>query len=392
MNILNTNYLGYNLLLFCVVYFILRFLVLKSLIYFFGKTKNNFDDILLKNGFFNQISHLPLLIIVSNIFETHESTLSIYIYKFLLILITITIIISIIRLIDSFVDIFLTQKNNNLNLKSYVQLLKLILYLSCFIVIVSILLNKSPIYLLSSLGALTAVIMILFKDTILSLVSSVLITSNNLFKVGDWLEIPQFNTDGEVIDIALHNIKIQNWDKTISVIPTNKLIESSFKNWKGMSESGGRRIKRSINIDMNSVVFCNSDMLDSFKKFHLLSDYIEKKINEIHNYNKQRKLIDTDEKNARHLTNIGIFRIYLENYLKENPSISKNMTFLVRQLSPTSEGVPIEIYVFSNDTNWSNYEKIQSDIFDHILAVVPKFNLKIYQKPSGDDFLKLKEL
>ena len=228
--------------------------------------------------------------------------------------------------------------------------------------------------------------MFVFKDTILSLVSSVQISSNDLFKVGDWVEAPQFGADGDVIDIALHSVKIQNWDKTISVIPTNKLIDSSFKNWRGMSESGGRRIKRSINIDMNTIKFCTKEMIDRYSKFNVISDYLKVKLEEIQQFNSDSKVEEEGLINGRSLTNIGTFRAYVEGYLRNHNQIHNEMTFLVRQLPPNASGLPIEIYVFSNDTDWANYEKIQSDIFDHLLSVVSEFELKVFQNPSGSDF------
>ena len=252
------------------------------------------------------------------------------------------------------------------------------------IVIISILIDESPFYLLSGIGALTAVLMLVFKDTILSFVSSIQISSNDLFKVGDWVEAPQFGADGDVKDIALHTVKIQNWDKTISIIPTHKLIDSSFKNWKGMSDSGGRRIKRSIYIDMNSIKFCDNQMLDTYKSITLLTDYIHDKISDISKYNTSKD-IDKSYINGRALTNIGTYRAYIKAYLKDNVNIHKDMTFLVRQLSPTERGLPIEIYVFSNNTDWIEYEEIQSDIFDHLIAASSQFALKIFQYPTGND-------
>jgi len=228
--------------------------------------------------------------------------------------------------------------------------------------------------------------MLVFKDTILSFVSSIQINSNNLFKIGDWIEAPQFGADGDVIDIALHTIKIQNWDKTISIIPTHKLIDSSFKNWRGMSDSGGRRIKRSINIDINSIKFCNHELIEKFKEVNLISEYIKTKLSVINKHNAELNIESLI--NGRTLTNIGTYRAYIKAYLKNNKHIHNEMTFLVRQLSPTEKGLPIEIYVFSNNTNWIEYEEIQSDIFDHLLVVLNQFELKIYQYPSGNDLSK----
>jgi miniconductance mechanosensitive channel len=274
-------------------------------------------------------------------------------------------------------------------MKSYLQVLKLIVNIFGVIVIIAVLSGKSPFYLLSGIGALTAVLMLIFKDTILSLVSSIQISSNDLFKVGDWVEAPHFGADGDVIDIGLHTIKIQNWDKTISVIPTHKLVDSSFKNWRGMSDSGGRRIKRSINIDMNSVKFCSNLMIDKYKKFNILKEYLDSKLLEIDEDNSDKNVSHDTLINGRSLTNIGTFRAYIEAYLRNNANIHKEMTFLIRQLSPGTNGIPIEIYVFSNDTNWVSYEAIQSDIFDHLLAIIPEFGLRVFQNPTGNDFSKL---
>ena len=258
----------------------------------------------------------------------------------------------------------------------------MILNILGLIIFVAILIGRSPVYLLSGIGALTAVLLLVFKDTILSLVSSVQITSNDLFKIGDWVEAPQFGADGDVIDIALHSVKIQNWDKTISIIPTNKLIDSSFKNWRGMSDSGGRRIKRSIMIDMNSIKFCSDKMIEHYRKFNVISDYISRKLDEIEKHNSENNIDEDGLINGRSLTNIGTFRAYIEGYLRGHNKIHKEMTFLVRQLSPSPEGLPLEIYVFSNDTDWINYEAIQSDIFDHLLAVLNEFDLKVFQNPT----------
>jgi miniconductance mechanosensitive channel len=231
--------------------------------------------------------------------------------------------------------------------------------------------------------------MLVFKDTILSFVSSIQISSNDLFKIGDWVEAPQFGADGDVIDIALHTVKIQNWDKTISVIPTHKLIDSSFKNWRGMSESGGRRVKRSINIDMNSIKFCTDEMIGRYRKFDLIKQYIENKISDIDKHNTTKNIMDETLVNGRALTNIGTFREYISAYLSNHPKIHKDMTFLIRQLAPTENGVPIQIYIFINDTNWVSYESIQSDIFDHLLAISQEFDLRVFQNPTGNDFRKI---
>ena len=371
-----------------IVYLITRYVVLKSISLFFKKTSTDLDDILVERGLLNRLSYLPPLIIIYNLNELIPEFE--FIYRILLGIIALVVMTSINAFISASSEIYSRSRYaGRLNMKSYLQVLKLIVNLFGIIVIIAVLSGKSPFYLLSGIGALTAVLMLIFKDTILSLVSSIQISSNDLFKVGDWVEAPHFGADGDVIDIGLHTIKIQNWDKTISIIPTHKLVDSSFKNWRGMSDSGGRRIKRSINIDMNSIKFCSDLMIDKYKKFNILKEYFDSKLLEIDKDNSDNNVSDDTLINGRSLTNIGTFRAYIEAYLRNNAHIHTEMTFLVRQLSPGSNGIPIEIYVFSNDTNWVSYEAIQSDIFDHLLAIIPEFGLRVFQNPTGNDFSKI---
>lgn len=273
--------------------------------------------------------------------------------------------------------------SKNKPIKGIVQVMILLLYLAAAIVTISIILDKSPLLFLSGLGAMTAVLLLVFRDTILSLVAGVQLTTNSLIRVGDWIEMPQFNADGEVIDIALHSVKVQNWDKTITNIPTHKFLEHAFKNWRGMEDSGARRVKRSILIDTSSIRFLQAEEIDKFKNFVALKDYIEKKEIELKNYNAQFE--PSLKVNARRLTNIGTFRAYIESYLKQHPKVHQQMTFIIRQLAPTEHGLPLEIYVFINDIRWANYEAAQSDIFDHLLAIISEFDLRIHQTPTGHD-------
>ena len=374
-------------LVICIASYLISNKILISLISnLFKKTSTKLDDILIEKGFLNRLSNLIPLIIFYNLFN-HFYGDYLIINRLALALIAIVVILSINSLLNAFNEIYNQSKySDKINIKSYFQIIRLVFNLFGLIIVVSIFSGQSPFYLLSGLGALTAVLMLVFKDTILSFVSSIQISSNDLFKVGDWVEAPQFGADGDVVDIGLHTIKIQNWDKTISIIPTHKLIDSSFKNWRGMSDSGGRRIKRSINIDINSIKFCNSELIKQFKEINIISEYINTKLSEIDNHNTQ--LNTKSSINGRALTNVGTYRAYVKAYLKNNKHIHNDMTFLVRQLSPTEKGLPIEIYVFSNNTNWIEYEEIQSDIFDHLLSVLNQFELKIYQYPSGNDFLK----
>ncbi|UXR64628.1 mechanosensitive ion channel family protein [Bdellovibrio bacteriovorus] len=274
-------------------------------------------------------------------------------------------------------------------IKGYLQTIEIVAYFMGIICIMAALLDKSPVIFLSGLGAITAILLLIFRDSILSLVAGIQLTMNGLIRVGDWIEMPQFNADGDVVEIALHSVKVQNWDRTITVIPAHKFLEHSFKNWRGMQEAGGRRIKRSLNIDITSIRFLTADDIQKFSQFRLLHKYLQQKVQDVGAYNQQ---IDSEALkfgvNTRRLTNVGTFRAYLTEYLKEHPLIHKNMTFMVRQLAPGSEGLPIEIYVFTNDTRWAVYEGAQADIFDHLLAVLPEFGLRFYQQPSGDDIKK----
>ena len=371
-----------------IVYLVTRYVVLRLISHFFKKTSTDLDDILVERGLLNRLSYLPPLIIIYNLNELIPEFE--FIYRILLGIIALVVMTSINAFISAGSEIYSRSKYaGRLNMKSYLQVLKLIVNLFGIIVIIAVLSGKSPFYLLSGIGALTAVLMLIFKDTILSLVSSIQISSNDLFKVGDWVEAPHFGADGDVIDIGLHTIKIQNWDKTISIIPTHKLVDSSFKNWKGMSESGGRRIKRSIKIDMSSIKFCNDSMIERFKKFKVIGDYISRKLLEIEKHNLDNSINEEGLINGRSLTNIGTFRAYVEGYLRNHASIHNVMTFLVRQLSPESDGLPIEIYVFSSETNWVSYEAIQSNIFDHLLAILSEFDLRVFQNPTGNDYRKI---
>ncbi|QDX28231.1 mechanosensitive ion channel [Sphingomonas suaedae] len=278
----------------------------------------------------------------------------------------------------------------NRPIKGYLQVVKILLFGGAAILIIAVLMERSPLLLLSGLGAMAAVLMLVFKDTILSLVASVQLTSNDMLRVGDWIEMPQLNADGDVIDIALHTVKVQNWDKTITTIPTHRLIAESFKNWRGMSESGGRRIKRSLLIDQNSIRFLTDDEKGAMRRFALIDDYLDAKSGELADWNARLGEAGRDPVNARRVTNIGTFRAYVFAYLRANARIAQDMTLLVRQLDPTARGLPIEIYCFTATTGWDDYEAIQADIFDHLLAILPEFGLRLFQEPSGLDLGQLR--
>ena len=276
-------------------------------------------------------------------------------------------------------------ESGNRPIKGYLQVISLFLYVAAGIVVISILADRSPVVFLSGLGALTAVLMLVFRDTILSLVASVQIMSNDMIRIGDWVEMPQADADGDVIDIALHTVKIQNWDKTISAIPTHKFISESFKNWRGMSESGGRRMKRAIHLDMNSIHFLSDEEVARLSRFEFLHDYLQAKRKDLEVANAREVAGDDVIPDRRRLTNVGTFRAYVRHYLSGHPKIHQGMTLLVRQLQPGAQGLPLEIYCFSNDTNWANYEALHADIFDHLIASLPEFGLRAFQEPSGSD-------
>jgi miniconductance mechanosensitive channel len=289
-------------------------------------------------------------------------------------------------LLSALHEIYLRLPSSELRpIKSYVQLVQVFVYIVAAIFIIARLADQSPWFFVSGLGAIMAIILLIFRDTLLSLVASVQLTNNDLIRVGDWIEMPQFDADGDVIDIALNNVRVQNWDRTISVIPTHKFLEHSFKNWRGMTDSGGRRIKRAIHIDTSTIRFLTEEEIARFSHFVLLRDYIEDKRRELEIYNAAYRDDPSMIVNARRLTNVGTFRAYVVNYLRSHSGVNQGMIQLVRQLQPTPEGLPLEIYVFTSNVNWGPYESIQADIFDHILSIAPEFGLRVYQRPSGYD-------
>ena len=272
-----------------------------------------------------------------------------------------------------------------LPVRSIAQVLKLVVYAVTAISVLALVLGRSPLLLLSGLGAMSAVTMLIFKDTILGFVAGIQLSANRMVSRGDWIEMPKHGADGDVLDVGLTTVKVQNWDKTITTIPTYVLIAESFKNWRGMEESSGRRIKRALYIDIGSIRFCDEEMLARFSKIQYIADYLMAKREDIANWNAARGVELVSLADGRHLTNVGTFRAYVVAYLRHHPMVHQDMTFLVRQLAPTEHGLPIEIYVFSRDQAWSRYEAIQADIFDHLLAVVPEFDLRVFQSPSGRD-------
>jgi miniconductance mechanosensitive channel len=275
------------------------------------------------------------------------------------------------------------------SIKSHIQLAKLALMFIGAIVMIAALIDRSPLILLSGLGAMSAVLMLVFKDTLLSFTAGLQLASNDMLRVGDWIEMPQLGADGDVIDIALHTVKVQNWDKTITTIPTWRLMSESFRNWRGMSESGGRRIKRTLRLDAASVHFLDREQIDRLMKIAVLRPYMNARMSDVDKTNADRVTqlgeLASAPANQRRLTNLGTFRAYIDAWLRAHPGINTDMTFIVRAMEPSPEGVPMEIYCFTSTTRWAEYEAIQSDIFDHLLAILPEFGLRLYQKPSGYD-------
>ncbi|MCP4002079.1 MAG: mechanosensitive ion channel [Gammaproteobacteria bacterium] len=376
-----------------IAYVLTKHILLFVLHHYAKRSKAKWDDALVKQNVFGRMSQLvPALVIQQGIYLvpnwpiTAELALQNVIKAFMIIMIVLTIT----ALLAAINQIYENQPDaGNRPIKGFIQLGQIIIFVIGLILVIAALIDKSPVILLSGLGAITAVLLIVFKDTLLSLVASIQLTGQGLIRVGDWIEVPQYGADGDVIDVALYSITVQNWDKTISTIPTYQLVSGSFKNWRGMNEAGGRRIKRFINIDLNSIrLLTNTEQL-RFSKFALLKDYIAEKQSDLEAYNAALDSPGESDINLRRLTNIGTFRAYIYNYLKNHPKIHNDMTLIVRQLQSGNDGVPIEAYCFCNDTNWFNYEGIQSDIFDHLFAIAPEFDLHVYQNPTGMDVQKL---
>ena len=304
--------------------------------------------------------------------------------------IVLTLALAFSGMLDMVNDVYSQRPDaQNRPIKGYLQVVKIVIYAIAVLLMIATLLDRSPLILLSGLGALAAVLMLVFQDTILSLVASVQITSNDIVRVGDWIEMPQLNADGDVIDIALHTVKVQNWDKTITTIPTKRFISDSFKNWRGMKDVGGRRIKRPLFLDQTTVHFLSDAEKQHLGKFSLLHEYLGTKQKEIDDWNTRLAENGKVPANTRRITNLGTFRAYVVNYLRAHPSLRQDLTQIVRQLNPGPEGLPLEVYCFTNTTVWVEYESIQSDIFDHLLSILPEFGLRVFQVPSGVDMRTL---
>lgn len=383
-------------ILICIavlVDWIARKVILRTVEAIVKRSKTEIDDIFFKHRVFRGVAHvLPAIVFLIGspvVFKDFQEA-GVWFDKVAYLL----MVGAIVWVVFSFLNAVQEVLENSSHLKdkpvqSYVQVAKLLAILIAVVLIISTLLGKSPLVVLSAFGAVAAVLIFVFKDTILGLVASIQISVNDLVRVGDWVTMEKFKADGDVIDISLNIIKIQNWDKTISSIPTYMFTVDSFKNWRGMEESGGRRIKRSILIKVSTIKFCSPEMIDRYKKFQILDSYLDQRTQEIHEHNQDSNADKTYPINGRHLTNIGVFRKYIELLISDRPGIHKTMTKLVRQLDPASEGVPIEIYCFTETTEWLAYEQLQADLFDHLLASVPLFDLEVFENPTGSDLSKL---
>ncbi|WP_036691356.1 mechanosensitive ion channel family protein [Paenibacillus sp. FSL R7-269] len=366
-------------------------IVLKIIIHIINNNRYTWDNFFLEKKVFHKLSHLaPAFIIyyAASIYPLYQDIITKLALTYMII-VTITVFNALLDAIDA---IYRTYEVSKIRpIRGYIQVAKIILYIIAAIIVISNLMGQNPLILLSGLGALSAVLMLVFKDSILGLVAGVQLSSNDMVRVGDWIEMPKYNADGNVIDITLNTVKVMNFDKTITMIPSYALISDSFKNWRGMEASGGRRMKRSVCIDTSSICFCTKEMIEEFRKVHYLSDYVTTRLDEINAYNIEHHINMESKVNGRQLTNIGVFREYVQEYLRNHPKIHKDMTLIVRQLEAGDSGLPLEIYAFSNETTWGVYESVQSDIFDHIFAIIPLFGLRVFQNPTGQDIVNLKE-
>ena len=355
------------------------------------QTKATWDDIVFDRKVMVHLSRMVAPIIIYIFIpiafaETSQTTVG-FIQRMCLIYLIITFL----SFINSFLKAIYTvysekEQFRNRPLKGMLQTVQVVLWFVGAIIVVSILINKSPVSLLAGLGASAAILMLVFKDSIMGFVSGVQLSANDMLKVGDWIAMPKYGADGTVIEVTLNTVKVRNWDNTITTIPPYLLVSDSFQNWRGMQESGGRRVKRSINIDMTSVKFCTPEMLAKYRKILLLKDYVEKTEQVIKDYNEEHDIDNSILVNGRRQTNLGVFRAYLTAYLKSRPDINQGLTCMVRQLQPTDHGIPMELYFFSAIKEWVPYEGVQADVFDHVLAIIPEFDLQVFQSPSGRDF------
>lgn len=380
--------LGAALLLGILAQVVSRALIRRHMRRWVERSRTRFDDMLYKKKVFSRLSRLVPGVAVywvapiafdpkSPAIELIQRVALVYI-----LIVVATVIHSLLAAID---DYYHSLPSIGIPIKSYIQMAGLLVTLVSGVLVIAVSLNKSPLFFLSGLGAMTAVLLLVFKDALLGMVASIQLAANDLVRIGDWIEVPKYGADGEVTDITLTTVKVKNWDKTLSMLPSYALVSDAFRNWRGMQDSGGRRIKRSIPLDMSSVRHCTPEMLERMRGIQLLTSYLDRKIAEIDEYNRVHECDSTRLINGRRLTNLGVFRAYVDAYLRSQSRIRDDFTFLVRQLEPSTNGMPLEIYVFTATIQWAVYESIQADLFDHLLAVLPEFELRVLQIPGGSD-------
>lgn len=370
-----------------------RHILLKAIARLVSQTKATWDDIIFDHRVMVHLSRMVIPVIIYIFIPVAFADATSGTLNFLLRICQIIILISFLSFINSLLKAVYTvysekEQLRDRPLKGMLQTLQVMVWFIGAIIVVSILINKSPVSLLAGLGASAAILLLVFKDSIMGFVSGVQLSANDMLKVGDWIAMPKYGADGTVIEVTLATVKIRNWDNTITTIPPYLLVSDSFQNWRGMRESGGRRVKRSINIDMTSIRFCTSEMLTKYRRIQLLADYVEKTEGVIKEYNEERGIDNSILVNGRRQTNLGVFRAYLMAYLRSLPDVNQELTCMVRQLQPTDHGIPMELYFFCSIKDWVPYEAVQADVFDHVLAIIPEFDLRVFQSPSGRDFQK----
>ncbi|MEW9799618.1 mechanosensitive ion channel family protein [Alteromonas lipolytica] len=379
------------LVISALVYGIARLFIRPQVAAWIVRSEATWDDGLLRHGFFRRLFHLlpALCIVLLTPALIHSSPLlNAVLTKGAMLYMLFTALLAVFALLSTLEDVYnASSMSKRAPITGFIQVIKLILAILVVLLSISLVIDKSPLIIVSGLTAIAAVLLLIFRDTILGFVSGIQIAANRMFNTGDWIQMPKYEVDGEIIEIGLTNVKVQNWDKTISTLPTYSLTNEAVKNWRGMQESGGRRIKRAINIDIHSVRLCDEAMLTHFSEIRHIKAYIQDKVRELQAYHKDNDIDASDLLNSRRLTNIGTFRAYLEAYLRRHPAINHDMTLMVRQLPPTELGLPLEIYCFSAKQEWTEYEKVQADVFDHIMAMLPQFELRAYQRDGHLDLL-----
>ena len=385
------DYFSYSILILIIILscilvnIITKKIVLRLLAKLIYRNRYQWDNILLERKVFSRLANvLPGIIIF--LFSPAFEGFTTYIQRGCAIYISVVILFVVSALLNAIDDIYRHYPISKVRpIKGLLQVVKIVFYIMVGIVVIGILMDQNPLLMLGGIGALAAVFSFVFKDSILGFIAGIQLTSNDMLRIGDWIEMPKYGADGDVIDITLNTVKVQNFDKTIVTLPAYSLVSDSFKNWRGMTEFGGRRIKRSVIIDVTSIRFCSSEMIEKFKKINYLKSYLNEKENELKTYNKKYSAEQELDINKKRLTNIGTFRIYIENYLRDIPQIQHSMTMIVRQLPQGENGLPLEIMAFTDDTKFENFERIQSDIFDHIFSIAGEFELRLFQSPTGYD-------